>query len=210
MDAIYQRQLARLDFVDPEELLRENMPLVEGILQKPETVQHLSRREKNAILEKHQAGYLPLLMKRNSERQGVEVKVAFKEAADFDCVLRAVDPAKGTAYKPIQLKHLPSEEVSPDATLQRLIDGFKAKYRDPENLVVAIWINRNIKLIFEELDFTGLTVEQLWFFGDAVSGDLTLDGGQVSDLAVGVRWSSRLRGLELEIRPVRFRAFQPA
>ncbi len=210
MDRIFQRQLAALDYVDPEDLLREIRPSVVGILQKPETVKHLSQAEKNVILEKHQAGYLALLSKRHSEGFGVDVKVAYGEIADCDCVIRAVDPVRGTVYKLTQLKQLPPEEVNPSATLQRLMDGFKAQYRDPNNLIVAVWINRNSKVSFEELDFTGVGVEQLWFFGDSVTGDLTLDGGQVADLLLGLRWSSRLNGLELQIQPMRFRPLQPA
>src|SRR5437764_13726041 len=113
---------------------------------------------------------------------------AFKESADFDCVVRAVHPRRPIAYKLIQLKHLPAEQVCADITLQEVIDGFRKKYRDPHNLIVAVWINRNIELVFEELDFSGLEIEQLWFFGAAVNGDLTLDGGQVRDLVKGWRW----------------------
>lgn len=205
MDPIFQRQLAQFEYVDPEDLLRGIMPEVEGILQRPETVQHLSARERGFILERHQAGFLALLVKRIAERANVEVKVAFKQAADFDCVFRAVDPIKGTAYKLVQLKQLPSHQVNAEADLQALIERLKGKYHDTANLIVGIWINRDIKLLFEELDFAGLAIEQLWFFGDAVSGELTLDGGQVADLVAGVRLSSRLKGIDLKVGPVRFK-----
>jgi hypothetical protein len=137
------------------------------------------------------------------------VKVAFHEAADFDCVLRAIDPERGTVYKPVQLKQLPSHQVNAEADLQRLIDQLKVKYRDPENLMVAIWINRDGNLIFEKLDFEGLNIEQLWFFGDAVSGELTLDGGQISDLLSGLRHSSKRVGLEPGGGIVRFKPLRP-
>lgn len=210
MDKIFQKQLEALNYMAPEELLREVMPLVEGILQKPETVRHLSQRERNAILEKHQAGYLALLTRRNCERLGVKIEVACKEIADCDSVIRAVDSVRGTVYKPVQLKQLPPEKTSPDATLQGIIDRLKAKYRDPSNLIVAVWINRGIKFSFEDLDFAGLNIEQLWFFGDAATGDLTLDGGQIRDLIKGCRWSSRLKGSNLKIDSVRFKPLQPA
>jgi hypothetical protein len=205
MDPIFKRQLARLEYMDPEVWLRKIMPTVEGILQRPETVKHLTAREKNAFLQKHQAGFLGLLVKRNTELLDVQISLAFGEIADSDCVLRAVDPIKGTAYKLVQLKQLPSHAVNADAHLQALIDRLKGKYHDAANLIVAIWVNRDIKLRFEELDFTGLDIEQLWFFGDAVSGELTLDGGHVAHLISGARWASRLKGFDLQIRRVRFR-----
>lgn len=94
MDAIFQRQVARLNYVDPEELLREIMPTVMAILRHPETVTHLSDREKGAFLQKHQAGFLALLTKRHAEGQSVEVKLAYQEIADFDCVLRSSGAGK--------------------------------------------------------------------------------------------------------------------
>jgi hypothetical protein len=210
MDAIYQRQLARLNYVNPEDLLREIMPTVVAILQRPETVQHLSRREQNALLEKHQAGFLGLFTKRIAERVNVEVKVAFKEEADFDCVLRAIAPGMPISYKPVQLKQLPSHETNAGATLQDLIEGLKRTYPASTDLVVGVWINRNVNLLFEELDFTGLRIEQLWFFADAIWGELTLDGGFVSELVNGLRWWSALTGPDLRGGRARFRPLQPA
>ncbi len=204
MDQIFERQLARLDYVDPEDLLRDIMPTVVAILQQPDTMKHLSAREKTTYLEKHQAGFLGLLTKRNVEGMDVQISVAFKEAADFDCVLRAIDHVKGVSHKLVQLKQLPSHEVNPRADLQTLVNRLKVKYGASRDLIVAIWINRDINLVFEELDFTGLKIEQLWFFGDAISGELTLDGGLVIDLISGMRWASRLKGFDLELRPVRF------
>ena len=210
MDRVFKRQLERLKYIEPEDLLGPIVPLVEGILQKPETVQHLSAREKSALLEKHQAGYLALLMKRNSERLGVQVRVAYGEIGDCDAVIRAVAPQRPVSYKLVQLKQLPSEEVCAHIKLQAIIDGLRGKYRDPDNLVVAVWINRNIRLDFAELDFSGLEIEQLWFFGDAVSGELVLQGGQIADLAGGWRWVSRLRGVDLDIRPIPFKPLHTA
>jgi hypothetical protein len=203
MDPIFRRQLQRLDYVAPEQLLRGGEDLVTAILQGSETVRHLSHRERNTALEKHQAGFLGLLMKRQSESQGVEVEVAYSQIADYDCVVRALGAGREPAYKLIQLKQLPAEEVSPDASLQQIIDA-AGRYQDPENLVLGIWINRNIRLRFEDLDFRGLRVEQVYLFGDAITGELTLDGGQVSDLLLGRRWGCRLHGMVADTELVQF------
>ena len=81
------------------------------------------------------------------------------------------------AYKPVQLKQLPSQETNSGATLQGLIDGLKRRHPTSTDLIVGVWINREVNLAFEELDFTGLHIEQLWLFGDAICGELTLDRG---------------------------------
>ena len=205
VDAIYQRQLARLNYVEPADLLREVMPAVVAILQRPETVSHLSDREKGALLQKHQAGFLAMMTKRIAKGTNVEVSVAYAEGADYDCVLRGIAPGMPVAYKPVQLKQLPSHETNAGATLQGLVEGLKRKYPTSTDLIAGIWINRDVNLVFDELDFTGLHIEQLWFFGDATSGEVTLDGGFVSDLINGLRWWSVLDGPDLRGGQVRFR-----
>jgi hypothetical protein len=204
VDPILYRQLASLTYVEPEELLRSIMPLVVATLQKPETVTHLTPRQKKEYLEKHQAAFLAFMWKHIAAPLA-EVTVCVKEAVDFDCVIKGVMASGETVYKPVQLKQLPSHEVNLNADLQTTIDRLKKKYASSTDLVVGIWLNRDINLDFARLDFSGLRIEQLWLFGDSVSGEITLDGGVVADLISRVRWSGVMMGGAPTIRRLRFR-----
>jgi len=209
MDKILERQLLALvngidPYIDPEELGQAIMPVVVGIFQNSETVSDLSDAQKNWYLERHQAGFLAYMMKCFAGERAV-ITVRFVEDQDFDCVIRAVIKGHVTILKRVQLKQLASHGQS--ANLPALIDKLKSKYTTSSDLLVAIWINRDTDLKFENLNFRGLNLEQLWFFGVSALGDLTLEGGLVSDLVSGLRWAAIMRSdKRREIKPVKFKA----
>jgi hypothetical protein len=202
MDKILKKQLAALNYIEPEELGRNIMSTVIGILQKPETVSHLSDKEKNVFLEKHQAGFLAFMYKYFSGSRAT-VTVCVTELQDFDCVIKGVMEEGDIVYKRVQLKQLANHEKSKN--LQAIIDKLKSQYPTSSDLVVAIWINRDINLEFERLDFNGLNIQQLWLFGDSILGELTLDGGSVSELVSGLRWAAVMKDGERTVWPVRFK-----
>lgn len=203
MNPILKRRLASLNYEDPETILRRLMPTIVGILQKPETVSHLSAKQKNKLLEEHQAAFLAFMMKHIAGCQA-RVTVCVKELDDFDCTIKG-EIGSDTVYKPVQLKQLPSRQVNREIELQGIINKLKTQYPTSSDLVVAIWINRDIKLDFRLLRFDGLKIEQLWFFGDSVTGNTTLDGGVVADLISGVRWSGLMRNGIPTVRRIRFK-----
>ena len=205
MNAIQKRQLAKLDYIDPEELLRGIMPVMVQLLQQPETMKHLSGKQRKEFFEKHQAGFLAFMMKHITGSQA-DVKVCFTENEDYDCVIRAAMVGHETAYKHVQLKQLSSHPADKKPNLQAIIDDLKNTYRGSPDLVVGIWINRDSDLDLSQLNFEGLNIEQLWFFGDSLSGETTLDGGHISQLLVGFYLSGIMRGGVAQIpRLVRFR-----
>jgi hypothetical protein len=207
MDKILERQVSALvngidPYITPEELGRAIMPVVVRILQKPETVSYLSDGEKNWYLQRHQAGFLAYMMKHFACDRSV-ITVRFLELQDFDCVIREVTDGGAIIYMPVQLKQLANHEKSKN--LQVVIDQLKSQYPRSSDLVVAIWINRDINLEFNNLDFRGLYIEQLWFFGDSIIGELTLDGGRVSDLVSGRRLAAVMKDGKRTVSPVRFK-----
>ena len=191
MDPILERRLAALEYVAPEDLLSEIGPSVIGILQNRGSVAHLASHKKGALLEKHQAGFLAFMVKHIAG-PCAEVTVCFKEFDDFDCVLRALI-GRETVYMPVQLKQLPGHEIDLDIELQALVDKLKKQYPVSPDLVVAIWINRNIHLNFAKLSFVGLPIKQLWFFGDSTSAEITLEGGLVSELLGGFYYRGEMK-----------------
>lgn len=137
MDPILRRRLASLKYSDPELLLREVLPTIETILLKPDLAKQMPAKERKACLEKYQAAFLAFLMK-HSTRSTARVTVAVQEDDDFDCVLKAEIMDGETAYKPVQLKQLPSDEVNTRTDIQTEINKLQ-KYASPR-LSVAFWV----------------------------------------------------------------------
>ncbi|MGV3775035.1 MAG: hypothetical protein ACO1QB_19210, partial [Verrucomicrobiales bacterium] len=67
----------------------------------------------------------------------------------------------------------------------RIIDEFKSHYRTSSDLILAININRDVKIKLSEVDATGLNIEQLWLIGDRTDGALMLHGGNIADWQCG-------------------------
>jgi hypothetical protein len=192
-----------LSFDDPEDLLNRIMPEVTGILQNPISVSHLDHRAKKLIMEQYQGAYMAMLVKCCS-CELTKVSVCVAENEDYDCVIRGEMPTGDIVFKQVQLKHLPSHEVNQDVALQEIISKL-AKYNSSSELMVAIWINRDVRFNLTDLDFTGLTFEQLWLFGDSTSGPLEIHGGPLSDWNSGVCWEAIIQNLKPTIRHLRFR-----
>ena len=202
MNAIQKRQLASLIYVTPEYLELSVRPTVVAILQKSEKVKHLSGDQKKKYLEKHHAANLGLMFKHGASSTA-DVTVCVHEQDDFDCVLKLVHATKGVAYKPVQLKQVPYN-VNGHADIQTEINKLK-KYTSSSELMVAFWINRDVKFDLRDLDFDGLGIEQLYFLGVKPSGVVTLHGGPVPDLVSGVCWTRIASNGTLETKPVRFK-----
>jgi hypothetical protein len=204
IDKILERRLAALQYCDPETLLQDVLPTVQAILQKPDFCKSLPPKKRKECLEKYQAAFLGFMMK-HSMRDAAVVTVCLHESEDFDCVLKGMLNHNGKiAYKPVQLKQLPSHKVNKQADIQKEIIKLQ-KYGSSPTLSVAFWINRDIKLDLSRLVFDSLSVEQLWFFGESTTGDIMLHGGIVSDLRSGICWAARMENGKVVAKPWRFR-----
>ena len=63
-----------------------------------------------------------------------------------------------------------------------------------------------MKFDLAKLRFEHLRIEQLWFFGDSPDGAITIHGGAVSDLNVGVYWAGRMQNGEIPaVKRLRFK-----
>ena len=85
---------------------------------------------------------------------------------DGDCFVRC-EIADG-AIKPVQLKELVPAELNAQSSIQQLIDNLTLKYTatpGQEMLVVAIYVNRETTINFQQLRMPKLNIEQLWLYG---------------------------------------------
>ncbi len=209
MDPILQRRLSKLEFQSPDLILGEILPDVAIILEKSAAGKTLRQRKKNDTLETYQAAFLGFMTRHMAKSLG-KVTIAVTghspgmQDEEFDCVIKA-ELGGDAVYRCVQLKQLPPIEVAPEIDLQGMINRFKKSFVFSPDLIVAIWINRDMRLEFETLDFSELQIGQLWLFGDSPSGAITLDGGIVADLQAGLRFQGFMQNGCPQMVPVRFR-----
>lgn len=206
MDPILCRRLASLTYGDPETLVNAIQPNIQILLQNPALAKEIKPQDRKVCLEKYQAAFLAFIMQQ-SMKSVAKISVAFHETDDFDCVLRAQIHNGETIYKPVQLKQLPSHELNRSADVQTQIDKLQ-KYASSPALVVALWINRDIKLNLSTLNFSNLTIEQLWFFGDTPNGEIMLHGATIPDLISGICWAARMNHGQIHKELFRFKPTQ--
>ena len=200
VNAILKRQLAGLgEYVDPKALLDEILPTIEQILKQTSQAKLLTDQQRNKYLEKFQAAFLAFMLKQAS-RNRAEITVCVKESVDFDCVLKAIELDGKIVFRPVQLKELPSHHQF--TKIQEEIDKLE-KYTP--GLAVAFWINRDIKFDLSELRFYRLKIQQLWFFGDSPTGEVTLHGGNIHQLISGYCIVGIMKDGKLRIRPKKFK-----
>jgi hypothetical protein len=115
-------------------------------------VRHISEDQRCAIFL-HGAG----------QALGKKILFAPFENSDYDYV--GAFEHNGTILRfPIQLKQLVPDRLNSSTDLQAEITKLK-KYSGLADLVVAIHINRTMRLKPQELDVSGLKVKEIWLFG---------------------------------------------
>lgn len=197
-----KRQYAALQYNSPDVLLREVLPIIKSIHGGTALAKSLKAVERKAALEKYQAAYLAFIFRQGMKTMG-KVSVCLHESEDFDCVFRAERPRGEVAYKPVQLKQLPCHGVNPHADIQTEINKLQ-KYSS-RTLMIAYWINRDIRLDLQQLNFDKLNVEQIWLFGDSPKRYIMFHGGIVTDLRAGSCWAGRMENGHVSIKPWRFK-----
>lgn len=200
MDRMTERKLAGLRYESAEFAYASSLPVVESIFARLQSSQSISREDKKT-LERYQAALLAFVTKELAGSTACTVEVAVQEDDDFDCVIRATTPT-GQAYRPVQLKEVPSRSTDAHQALQEQI--VKLRKYGPE-LSVGIWINCDGQIRLQELSFNGLRIEQLWIFGTAAPGVTTIHGGTIDCWVSGVCWSDVLNSTGTHLKQTRFK-----
>lgn len=87
------------------------------------------------------------------------VYFAIVENADYDCVTRCK-----YGFTPVQIKELVPEYLNPTKDLNQIIAELK-KYPVSHNTVIAIHVNRQVRLEFDKIEIPDLNVAEVWLFG---------------------------------------------
>ena len=164
IDSIQEREFEKLDFIDPELLLKRGELTVAAILNRHTSVSYLTGKERKKLLESHHAACFAIMLPSSSGK----ISLCMVENTDFDCVLRGIDDDGKVVFRPVQLKQLVSHQYNAHADFQAEIDKLK-KYAP--GLAVCFWLNRDVKINLSDLRLDGLRIEQLWFIGASPAGD---------------------------------------
>ncbi len=94
---------------------------------------------------------------------GVPVHVACIEREDYDCIV-TFEWQDERLYVPVQIKELAPADLNPTTDLQAELAKL-TKYASSDDLVVAFYLNRNVRVEFGTLQVPPLGIKELWFFG---------------------------------------------
>jgi hypothetical protein len=94
---------------------------------------------------------------------GQKIFFSREESSDYDSIFTWADK-EAQCFAPIQLKELVPAYTNPNANLQEIINKL-SKYKDSNDLIVAIKLNRREKIDFSAIDTRSLSVRELWMFG---------------------------------------------
>ncbi len=85
------------------------------------------------------------------------------EDRDYDFVTAVVN-GHIQIFTPVQIKELVPSHTGPSASVDRLLAEL-AKYVDSGDLVVAIHVNREMRLAFQNIPAPEAKVAEVWLFG---------------------------------------------
>jgi hypothetical protein len=132
----------------------------------PEEVRSLRVRQLRPAHYLRQAALFCYGMSHTSR---LNVEFALLEDRDFDCVTRWKDEDT-VHYCPVQLKELVPAHVNAAAEIESELAKL-SKYTDASDLVVALYVNRQVHLDFPVSVPAKLSISELWLYG-ATSPDL--------------------------------------
>lgn len=168
MSNITTRKFSRLQYEEPVALLRalhsQTQRFARGDLG---AILPLRKGEGKTGRERREAAMFCHLL---DERFGVGMLMAIEEDSDFDFVATWSDGRK-QLFAPVQLKELPPEAVPSQVMLEQLLESLK-KYADSRDLLVAVHLNRAMRIDPVKVAAPNLAIGGLWFFG-AIAPDLT-------------------------------------
>jgi hypothetical protein len=95
-----------------------------------------------------------------SLRIGHQVLFSPVESSDYDFVA-TWEIADVRHFAPVQLKELVPDHLNASATVQALVNGL-SKYSG-DDLVVAVFLNRDGRFSLEDLMLPALRIAELWF-----------------------------------------------
>ena len=157
-----ERRWSQLPFYDPKGLLVELHKVSLDVAQ-ADLPYNLSSLRTNSLNRYREGRQCALFCYGIGQRLETEVRFAFSEEQDIDFVSRyEVDEV--VHLVPLQMKEVVPQRVRDAASLQEEIDKL-SKYGDSSDLVVAFHLNRDARIVPQDLDFSRAKVREIWIVG---------------------------------------------
>jgi hypothetical protein len=156
------REWSTYNYIDPVVYVTEQQKLraLVSATETPEKIRNLRTRKLAPKREAWDAGVFCYLLR---ERTGCEIYFAPVEDADFDAVFTWQEGGIQN-FSPVQMKEVVPEELNKNQKIQDVLDSLH-KYATSDDLVVAIKINRDVRLEADKIITDGLPVAEVWLFG---------------------------------------------
>lgn len=161
MNKSWLRAAQKLRFQNPADFLfrlRQAEPQIAG-LNVPQKVKNLRTNELKEWREARQAA---LFCHGVGQRIGQTIFFAQEESQDYDFVASWIVGDK-QHLAPVQLKEVVPLSLNPTASIQAILAKIE-KYKDSEELTVAIHLNQNSVFNPSKLSIPQLDIAALWIF----------------------------------------------
>ena len=162
MNHIRLRSFSKLEYRDPAIFLKE-LRRIEPLVAESALSDRAKSLRTNQLREWRQLREAAMFCVGVGERIGQKVYLGRGESEDYDFVASwRVD--KQLHYAPVQLKEVVPKTINPEASLDEVVSSL-AKYANPQDLVVAVHLNRPGRFSLEDLNVPALSIGELWIFG---------------------------------------------
>ena len=163
MNRLRLKVFAQLEFKDPEEYLRRWWRIAPLISSMNLQYQQKSFRTHGLRIHKDRREAALFCLGLQVATGNSTFEFAMSEASDYDAVFRCIVNGK-ICFTPIQLKEIVPTRLDEKATLEREIAKL-GKYADSQDLVVALFLDRNGISKLTEIEAPNLKLGGIWIFG---------------------------------------------
>jgi hypothetical protein len=199
MDTILKNELKKLSYQDPEQALKTT-----AVLHAFTSATRLSPKHRDwrhhrfdNDRESEQAAWFAYGLKKIGLKPRLQFSHFRKKDRDFDAALRWGDAAS-PSFATLQLKEVVCSELCLSASLEAVIAKFEG-YAGRDELIGAIFVNRDLVLDPKALKIPALKLRELWIYGLSdcgeprlfFLGDLLAEPQQYTITIPNLRWEVR-------------------
>ncbi|MES2324099.1 MAG: hypothetical protein V4633_17715 [Pseudomonadota bacterium] len=195
------RDWLSLEYHDPVHILRglREIAIDIGRTSTPEAIRNLRTNSLKPYREGRQAA---LFCYGLSQRLGTRVRFALQGRQDHETDAIGFYAIDGKAFfLPIQIKELPPAGINPLIALQDVLSKVGTHYAGTTDMIVAIHVNRDVRIVISELKIPE-NIAELWLFGatDESQNTWFLIGDLISQPGLSTEFSHPGRTLLIRVQ----------
>jgi hypothetical protein len=168
MDSILRNELQKLEFVDPEEALKVSafFHVFSSPIRSGEKLRDWRVHKLENYRENEQVALFAYGLKKSGLKTDLKYAHYRRKDRDFDGAVCWGRPG-ALEFATVQLKEVVREELNLRASLENEIVKFQ-RYDGSDELIGAIFVNRNLSFDFTAIKVPPLRLRELWIFGFSV------------------------------------------